>query len=302
MIMEKILFLKKINKKINIEEDNIRHSNIINSTKNLLNRKLSLNQLIEYNDSNNFNQNIYYKHPLQTNNSCFFEKIIKLTNNKKFGFKKIKNNIIKSENSKIYKKKVLSLSFSKSKIPKNNLTLTNNNSNSTINTTINNNLFLINNNESSSCRNSNSKNIKNMIVKEFKTYSKNNDNKLLSDKNINFEKINQISLTIKNNKIKYNKNKKYNLEFNYFRNKEKNIKSENKESEEIQLKNQINLNLRCNLENKFNNGNLNLFTPKNKRNNNYLDKTKKSLTNQSKNNINYKYDFSFNFFKRNNEK
>ena len=300
--MEKILFLKKINKKINIEEDNIRHSNIINSTKNLLNRKLSLNKLIEYNDSNNFNQNIYYKHPLPTNNSCFFEKIIKLTNNKKFGFKKIKNNNIKSENFKIYKKKVLSLSFSKSKIPKNNLTLTNNNSNSTINTTINNNLFLINNNESSSCRNSNSKNIKNMIVKEFKTYSKNNDNKLLSDKNINFEKINQISLTIKNNKIKYNKNKKYNLEFNYFRNKEKNIKSENKESEEIQLKNQINLNLRCNLENKFNNENLNLFTPKNKRNNNYLDKTKKSLTNQSKNNINYKYDFSFNFFKRNNEK
>ena len=299
--MEKILFLKKINKKINIEEDNIRHSNIINSTKNLLNRKLSLNQLIEYNDSNNFNQNIYYKHPLQTNNSCFFEKIIKLTNNKKFGFKKIKNNNIKSENFKIYKKKVLSLSFSKSKIPKNNLTLTNNNSNSTINTTINNNLFLINNNESSSCRNSNSKNIKNMMIdKEFKTYSKNNNNKLLSD--TNFEKINQISLTIKNDKIKYNKNKKYNLEFNYFRNKEKNIKSENKESEEIQLKNQINLKLRCNLENKFNNGNLNLFTPKNKRNNNYLDETKKSLTNQSKNNINYKYDFSFNFFKRNNEK
>ena len=301
MIMEKILFLKKINKKINIEEDNIRPSNIINSTKNLLNRKLSLNQLIEYNDSKNFNQNIYYKHPLQTNNSCFFEKIIKLTNNKKFGFKKIKNNNIKSENSKIYKKKVLSLSFSKSKIPKNNLTLTNNNSNSTINTTINNNLFLINNNESSSCRNSNSKNIKNMMIdKEFKTFSKNNNNKLLSD--INFEKINQISLTIKNNKIKYNKNKKYNLEFNYFRNKEKNIKSENKESEEIQLKNQINLKLRCNLENKFNNGNINLFTPKNKRNNNYLDETKKSLTNQSKNNINYKYDFSFNFFKRNNEK
>ena len=301
MIMEKILFLKKINKKINIEEDNIRPSNIINSTKNLLNRKLSLNQLIEYNDSKNFNQNIYYKHPLQTNNSCFFEKIIKLTNNKKFGFKKIKNNNIKSENSKIYKKKVLSLSFSKSKIPKNNLTLTNNNSNSTINTTINNNLFLINNNESSSCRNSNSKNIKNMMIdKEFKTYSKNNNNKLLSE--TNFEKINQISLTIKNNKIKHNKNKKYNLEFNYFRNKEKNIKSENKESEEIQLKNQINLKLRCNLENKFNNGNINLFTPKNKRNNNYLDETKKSLTNQSKNNINYKYDFSFNFFKRNNEK
>ena len=301
MIMEKILFLKKINKKINIEEDNIRPSNIINSTKNLLNRKLSLNQLIEYNDSKNFNQNICYKHPLQTNNSCFFEKIIKLTNNKKFGFKKIKNNNIKSENSKIYKKKVLSLSFSKSKIPKNNLTLTNNNSNSTINTTINNNLFLINNNESSSCRNSNSKNIKNMMIdKEFKTYSKNNNNKLLSE--TNFEKINQISLTIKNNKIKNNKNKKYNLEFNYFRNKEKNIKSENKESEEIQLKNQINLKLRCNLENKFNNGNINLFTPKNKRNNNYLDETKKSLTNQSKNNINYKYDFSFNFFKRNNEK
>ena len=301
MIMEKILFLKKINKKINIEEDNIRPSNVINSTKNLLNRKLSLNQLIEYNDSKNFNQNIYIKHPLQTNNSCFFEKIIKLTNNKKFGFKKIKNNNIKSENSKIYKKKVLSLSFSKSKIPKNNLTLTNNNSNSTINTTINNNLFLINNNESSSCRNSNSKNIKNMMIdKEFKTYSKNNNNKLLSD--TNFEKINQISLTIKNDKIKYNKNKKYNLEFNYLRNKEKNIKSENKESEEIQLKNQINLKLRCNLENKFNNGNLNLFTPKNKRNNNYLDETKKSLTNQSKNNINYKYDFSFNFFKRNNEK
>ena len=301
MIMEKILFLKKINKKINIEEDNIRPSNIINSTKNLLNRKLSLNQLIEYNDSKNFNQNICYKHPLQTNNSCFFEKIIKLTNNKKFGFKKIKNNNIKSENSKIYKKKVLSLSFSKSKIPKNNLTLTNNNSNSTINTTINNNLFLINNNESSSCRNSNSKNIKNMMIdKEFKTYSKNNNNKLLSE--TNFEKINQISLTIKNNKIKNNKNKKYNLEFNYLRNKEKNIKSENKESEEIQIKNQINLKLRCNLENKFNNGNINLFTPKNKRNNNYLDETKKSLTNQSKNNINYKYDFSFNFFKRNNEK
>ena len=299
--MEKILFLKKINKKINIEEDNIRPSNIINSTKNLLNRKLSLNQLIEYNDSKNFNQNICYKHPLQTNNSCFFEKIIKLTNNKKFGFKKIKNNNIKSENSKIYKKKVLSLSFSKSKIPKNNLTLTNNNSNSTINTTINNNLFLINNNESSSCRNSNSKNIKNMMIdKEFKTYSKNNNNKLLSE--TNFEKINQISLTIKNNKIKNNKNKKYNLEFNYLRNKEKNIKSENKESEEIQIKNQINLKLRCNLENKFNNGNINLFTPKNKRNNNYLDETKKSLTNQSKNNINYKYDFSFNFFKRNNEK
>jgi hypothetical protein len=139
-----------------------------------------------------------------------------------------------------------------------------------------------------------------MIDKEFKTYSKNNNNKLLSE--TNFEKINQISLTIKNNKIKNNKNKKYNLEFNYFRNKEKNIKSENKESEEIQLKNQINLKLRCNLENKFNNGNINLFTPKNKRNNNYLDETKKSLTNQSKNNINYKYDFSFNFFKRNNEK
>ena len=299
--MEKNLFLKKMNKKINIVEDIIRPSIIIKSNKSLLNRELSLNQLIEFNESKKIKQNIFYKHPLQSNNnSCFFEKIIKLTNNKKFDIKNTNN---KTDISKIYKKKVLSFSFSKPKFPKNYSTLTNNNSNSTINTTINNNLYLINNNESSSCKNSNSQTIENIINKDFKTYSKNNNNKLLSEKKFDFEKINQISLTIKTNKMKYNKLKKYNLEFNYFRNKEKNITNEKKESEDLdkQLKSQKNLNLQCNLENKFKHEKLNLFTPKNKRNNN-LKETKKSLTNQSKKNINYKYDFSFNFFKRNNEK
>jgi len=304
--MEKNLFLKRINKKINTVEDIIRPSIIINSPKSLLNRELSLNELLAFQNNKYINKNIYYKLPLQMNNSCFFEKIIKLSSNKKFDTKSIKN-IIKTNNnnenlSKIYKKKIISFTFSKPKKSKSLSTLTN--SNSTINTTINNNLYLINNNETPSEKNS--KNKENIFKKECKNILKKNNNKIfLTEKKNDYEKINQISLTIKTNKTKLNKNKKYNLEFNYIRNKEKNKKiitqKENEKSNK-QLKNENISNLICNLEEKFNNEYLNFLTPKNKRNNNLIE-TQKTLTNQSKkNNEKYKYDFSFNFFKRNIEK
>ena len=249
--MEKNLFLKRINKKINTVEDIIRPSIIINSPKSLLNRELSLNELLAFQNNKYINKNIYYKLPLQMNNSCFFEKIIKLSSNKKFDTKSIKN-IIKTNNnnenlSKIYKKKIISFTFSKPKKSKSLSTLTN--SNSTINTTINNNLYLINNNETPSEKNS--KNKENIFKKEYKNVLKKNNNKIfLTEKKNDYEKINQISLTIKTNKTKLNKNKKYNLEFNYIRNKEKNKKiitqKENEKSNK-QLKNENISNLICNL-------------------------------------------------------
>ena len=70
--MEKNLFSYRINKKINTVEDIIRPSIIINSPKSLLNRELSLKELLAYQNNKNINKNIYYKHPLQMNNSCFF--------------------------------------------------------------------------------------------------------------------------------------------------------------------------------------------------------------------------------------